>query len=155
MMTHRRTVLICALLSALVFLLQSPDLIAQSAPEVLERINQLPSKERTDKLIEGSRREGRIMWYSTTQVDQAGSLIGAFQKKYSFIEVKYYRSNSERLVERILQESRAGKLEADVIALPLPEATVVQQKGILIRYHSPESKAFPDFARNPSGYWTS
>lgn len=154
-MTHRRTVLISALLSALVFLLQSPNLIAQSAPEILERINQLPSKERTDKLIEGARREGRVMWYSTTQVDQAGSLIGAFQKKYSFIEVQYYRSNSERLLQRILQESRAGKLEADVIALPLPEASVAQQKGIFVRYHSPESKAFPDFARNPTGHWTS
>ena len=155
MLSQRMRILICVQLSALIGLLQSPSLFAESAQDALERVNQMPAKERTDKLAEGARKEGGIIWYSTTQVDQARALIEAFNRKYSFVEVKYYRSNSERLLERILQESRAGKLQADAIALPLPEATVVQQKGIFAKYHSAESKAFPDFARQPDGYWTS
>ena len=155
MITHGMRILICAHFSALIVFLHSPSLFAQSAQDVLEQISQLPSKERTDKFVEGARREGVITWYSTTQVEQARSLIDRFSKKYSFVEVKYYRSNSERLLERILQESRAGKLQADVVALPLPEATIVQQKGIFARYHSAETKAFPDFARQTDGYWTS
>ena len=156
MMTHRLSCLICAHFSALIFFLYSPpSLVAQSGQDILGRINQLPSKERTDRLVEGARRERGIVWYSTTQIDQARSLIDRFSKKYSFVEAQYYRANSERLLERILLESRAGKLQADVIALPLPEATILQQKGILARYPSAESKAFPDFARQPDGYWTS
>ena len=111
MMTHRLSCLICAHFSALIFFLYSPpSLFAQSGQDILGRINQLPSKERTDRLVEGARRERGIVWYSTTQIDQARSLIDRFSKKYSFVEAQYYRANSERLLERILLESRAGKL---------------------------------------------
>lgn len=140
--------------SVLVFFLESSSLFGQSSQEILDQINKLSSKERADKLIEGSRKEGRVMWYSTTQVDQARLLFEAFENKYPFIEVKYYRANSERLLERILQEARARKLEADVIAVPLPEASMAQQKSIFLSYRSPESKAYPDFATNPNGLWT-
>src|SRR5437764_15478564 len=52
--------------------------------------------DRTEKLIEGARKEGQVTYYSAMIVNQAlRPLTAAFQKKYPFITMSYWRADSE------------------------------------------------------------
>jgi len=126
---------------------------AQSAEEILAQLNRLAPQERTRRLIEGARKEAQMLWYTTTNVDQAMVILKAFQSKYPFIQTKHYRAGNEKLGERLLQEARARRSDADVVAIGIPEGPALKDRGIFLKYSSPEANAYADFARDPDGYW--
>src|SRR5262245_47323503 len=57
---------------------------AQSTP-ALRPYDGLKGKEREQKLMEGAKKEGKVVVYSFTAVDQLKPLLDEFQKKYTFI----------------------------------------------------------------------
>lgn len=126
---------------------------AQSAQEILAQVGRLAPQERTRRLIEGARKEGQMVWYTTTNIDQGAKILKTYQAKYPFIQDKQYRAGNEKLGQRIIQEARAGKLEADVIAIGIPEGPILKNRDIFLKYYSPEANAYPDYARDPDGYW--
>jgi iron(III) transport system substrate-binding protein len=93
------------------------------------------------------------VWYTTTNIDQGAKILKTYQAKYPFIQDKQYRAGNEKLGQRIIQEARAGRLEADVIAIGIPEGPILKSRNIFLKYSSPEANAYPDYARNPDGYW--
>ena len=67
-------------------------------------------------LIHAARKEGRVVWYTTQIVNQlARPAAEAFEKKYG-VRVDYIRADSNEVALRILNEGRAGKVQADVFA---------------------------------------
>ncbi len=72
----------------IVFLSDSPGLTQSS--NILKKYDGL-GKEREQKLIEGAKKEGKVVVYSFTAVDQLKPLLDEFQKKYPFITPEHYR----------------------------------------------------------------
>ena len=81
---------LCAV--AIILFFDSPAL-AQSS-NVLKKYDGLRGKEREQQLIEGAKKEGKVVIYSFTAVDQLKPLLDEFQKKYPFIAAEHYRANA-------------------------------------------------------------
>ena len=103
------------------------------------------------KLIEGAKKEGKLIWYASTNVTESKPLLDDFEKQYPFIKGELFRASGEVILNRIIGETRAGKWNFDVVMVG--EFDVLMGAKLLAPYKSPESKNFiADFV-NPNGYW--
>ena len=106
------------------------------------------------KLVEGAKKEGAVMWYTSMNIEDAKKMVDAFSKKYPFLRVDFFRANSAKLLNRVLTETRAGRYLFDVLALSGFETHQVVKSGLLQPYVSPESKVYPEMFKDPNGFWT-
>ena len=127
---------------------------AQSAASLLKQYEGLKGKEREQKLIEGARKEGKVVVYSFTAVDQLMPLLEEFQKKYPFIKAEHYRANATGVFNKFATESRAGQTLADVIDISAGEAHTLLQMGLIDPYLSPSREGIPKDFMDEKGYWT-
>jgi len=103
-------------------------------------VARLQGEARTKALVEGARREGEVMVYHSTQTEDLKPVFDAFTKKYG-VKVRDWRSSSENVVQRIVNETRAGKREVDFIENNAPEMEALTREKMLLRVDSPY---FPD-----------
>jgi iron(III) transport system substrate-binding protein len=66
-------------------------------------------------LVAAATKEGKVVWYSATDVKVAEGLAKAFETKYPGIKVQVERSGAERIFQRINQEYGSKIYTADVI----------------------------------------
>src|SRR5512146_222642 len=59
----------------------------------------------TPQLVAAAQKEGKVVWYSATDVQVAEKLARAFEAKYPGIKVQVERSGAERIFQRINQEA--------------------------------------------------
>jgi iron(III) transport system substrate-binding protein len=71
--------------------------------------------EATPQLVAAARKEGKVVWYSATDVAVAERLARAFEARYPGIKVQVERAGAERLFQRINQEYGSKIYTADVI----------------------------------------
>ncbi len=108
-----------------------------------------------ERLIEGAKKEGKVVFYGSMSTSESIVLIRAFEKKYPFLKVNHYRAGSDTLLEKILIETRSGVYNADVYNLRSFTAHVMMEKGLFGQYVSPQSKAIPAGFKDPGGRWAS
>ncbi len=96
-------------------------LIGAAAPALAQNNNRLPEiagyegPDREKRLVEGAKKEGELMFYSSIPVEDIAVLTAAFDKKYG-VKVKVWRADSEGILQRIVNESKARRYEVDVMA---------------------------------------
>jgi len=127
---------------------------AQTREATLATLSKLQGSERQTRLIEGARKESGLVWYSSTTAEDALALIKKFHEQHPAIQVQHFRSASEKLLERILAESRAGSFKADIVTLPELELSLMIKRKLLLRYDSPGRQLYPPETKDPGGYWT-
>jgi len=98
--------------------------------------------------------ESEVMWYTTMALDDSSVLVAKFKERFPAVNVKLFRANNSKLLERLLTESRAKTAIADVISAGGLPIGVLKDRGLLTKYVSPEAAAFPAGAKDPDGYWT-
>ena len=104
------------------------------------------------KLIEGAKKEGKLVWYTSTSVTESQPLLNDFEKFYPFLKGEIVRASGEKTLNRVMTESRAGRWDFDVVTIS--EVDALMDARLLAPYKSPEAKNFiPDF-KDPDGYWT-
>jgi iron(III) transport system substrate-binding protein len=109
--------------------------------------------DREKMLIEGARKEGRFVMYSSLVVNQMlRPLTEAFKKKYPFLEVKYWRGSSGKTFRKVTAEMRAKALVADVIEGSGITGRIIKAK-IAQPFYSPELAAYPKEYRDPNRIW--
>jgi iron(III) transport system substrate-binding protein len=97
--------------------------------------------------ITAAEREGKLVIYSTTDIDIASELIDDFQSLYPKIEVEYQDLNSGDLYNRFLSDVLSSPTSADVVwssAMDLQFSLVDQ--GYAQAYRSPEIAGLPQWA---------
>ena len=97
--------------------------------------------------------EPEVMWYTTMALDDSSVLVEKFKSKHPAIDVKLFRANNSKILERVLAESRAKSAIADVVSAGGLPIGVLKERGALAKYISPESRAFPSGARDADGFW--
>src|SRR5438105_14604335 len=65
--------------------------------------------------IEGANKEGEVILYASMNLEETNTMIARFEQKYPFVKVKVNRTDSEKLLTKILIEARAKKSFADAI----------------------------------------
>ena len=89
-----------------------------------------PAPTATQKLLEGAKKEGALTIYTSAQSDDMGALVPAFEKKYG-IKVSVWRSSSEKVLQRAVQEARANRNTMDIAETNGPELESLHREKIL------------------------
>jgi len=108
--------------------------------------------DRLQKLIEGAKREGELTIYTSAQTTDLGPVIEAFEKKYG-VKASIWRAGSEAVLNRALQEARAGRHTVDVVETNGPELESMSREQILQKIKSPQHADLIAPAIRPHGEW--
>lgn len=127
---------------AFVFLFAVEIAQAASKPLGLAELALYRSPDRTQLLIQGAKREGQLTFYNSLTSLAAGAQ--AFEKKYPFIKVSIWRSDSTMLIKRVTEEHASGRLLADVVETSGGAMAVLHKTGVFQEYYSPEMGAYTD-----------
>jgi iron(III) transport system substrate-binding protein len=112
-----------------------------------------PAWSQSPTLVEDAKKEGKLTWYTSMSIEDSKQMLEAFEKKYPGIKTELYRASSEKLLNKILTEARAGKHLYDVVAVNGFEANILQNKGLLAKFLPPEAATAKGFFRDPEGHW--
>lgn len=111
------------------------------------------SAQTREELIEGAKKEGRVVWYGSLSLEDLRKLANAFEKKYPFIKVETFRASGEKVANKIMTEVRAGRHLYDVVATGAFEIWPLYKRNLLGKYISPESKAYGAKFKAADGSW--
>ncbi len=92
--------------------------------------------DREARLLEGARKEGEVVLYTSLTTEDMAALNGAFEKRYG-LKVRMWRASADKVLQRALAEGRAGRAGADVLeanALPLES---MHREALLLAVRSP------------------
>ena len=129
-----------------------PPALAAATPA--EDVFAYAAPDRQQKLEEGAKKEGKILWYTTMILDQrARPLAAAFRKKYPFIDVAVVQLDTGPLVQRSVSEFNARKLDLDVVEGNLPVALALKDVGALAKFRSPQMAGLAPAVIDPEGYF--
>ena len=106
-----------------------------------------------EAIIEGAKKEGGLVFYTSMTADQAQKVLDAFKTKYPFVQSKILRAVGERLLTKIMTEVQAGRYEFDVVQSAESQAYFLKKKNLLLKYVSPEVKNIRKLFFDPDGYW--
>lgn len=101
--------------------------------------------DRDKRIIEGAKKEGQVVVYTSLNVKDSGPLTDAFEKKYG-IKVQLWRAGSEKVLQRAVTESRAGRHAFDIIETNGPEMEAAYREKLLEEFHSPYFSDLPPAA---------
>jgi hypothetical protein len=93
-----------------------------------------------DNVIEGAKKEGKLVVYTSMTADQAQKILDAFKAKYSFIQTSMFRAVGERLLTKIMTETQAGKYEFDAVQSAESQAYFLKKKNLLLNMFLQRSK---------------
>lgn len=108
--------------------------------------------DRTQRLIEGAKKEGVLSLYASAPPDDLAALTNAFSKKYD-VKVRLWRSSSENVLQRAVAEARAGRFEADVFETNGTEMEFLQREKVLQEVKSPLTADIAPAAVLPHREW--
>jgi iron(III) transport system substrate-binding protein len=104
-------------------------------------------------LTEAAKKDREVVFYTTTNLEEAGAMSRHFKANYPFLEVNINRAEGERIITKVLQETRAQKSFADVIQTPAFYLHALQKRGILGEYAPADDRFYPRSFKSEK-YWT-
>jgi iron(III) transport system substrate-binding protein len=107
--------------------------------QTLQRLATYEGTDRQRLLMEGARKEGPLLFYTTFPTEYADQLIEPFKNKYG-VKVDVWRARSEIVLRRVTTEARAGSSNVDVITVFSPAAEALRRENLLQEIRSPYHK---------------
>ncbi len=101
-------------------------------------------------VLEGAKKEGSVVWYGTINLTDGRKVVDAFEKKYPFLKVNFYRAGSQPLLNRLTAEYRSGRYLADVTETNIVESYFFQKKGYFQPYHCRRQSSSRRSSRTPT-----
>ncbi|MFT0532555.1 ABC transporter substrate-binding protein [Castellaniella hirudinis] len=126
-----RTILYTAILSAMM----AGTALAQTAPDGYPADYQ--------QIIDGAKKEGKVIIYSTTDTKAANPVIQDFEKAYPGVKVEYNDMNSTELYSRYLSEQASGSNSGDVVWSSAMDSAMKLATSYAASYPSVEIPALP------------
>ena len=96
-----------------------------------------------DDLIDAAKKEREVVFYTTTNLEEASAMSARFKGRYPFLEVNITRAEGERLTTKVLQETRAKKSLVDVMQTPAFYLDALKKRGILGQYAPSDDRFYP------------
>lgn len=106
------------------------------------------------ELLNQARKEGEVILYTTMTVGDFEHFNKAAKEKYPFLSIRHVYLSSARQTARVMQEFRAGRVQADVLGNSAEPLLYLKQQGVLAPYKSPETVNLLKGAWDPEGYWS-
>jgi len=104
--------------------------------------------------LEKALKEGEVVWYTPTAIEDSQKMIQAFERKHPGIKVRLFRNRETSLLPRIISEKQAGRPIVDVTSLRGIGYYQLWKRNLIQPYISPESAAYPKGFKDSKGFWT-
>ncbi|WP_407179376.1 ABC transporter substrate-binding protein [Bradyrhizobium sp. STM 3562] len=118
--------------------------------------NAPPPEAVTPALIDAAKKEGQVVYYTSTDLPVAEKVAKAFEAKYSGISVRVERTGAERVFQRIGQEYSSNIHAVDVVnSSDAAHFIVWKRDGILLPYVPEDVARFPAEHRDVDGQYAS
>jgi len=101
-------------------------------------------------LVGAAKREGRVVVYGSMESDIFEVIQKIFEGRHG-IPVDYFRAASNRVMDRVLTESRAGRPLYDVVLTNRSPMLILKGEGLFGRYVSPSYETYPAATRDRDG----
>ena len=123
------------------------------APMSAEKLALYRGADREQILLEGARKEGKVVFYSGMIANQAlRPLMEGFSKKYPFVKAQYVRIGPSEMLQKVSAESNANQFAVDVFENVGVE-TASRAANLNMPFWSPEIAAYPEQFRKEPTYW--
>lgn len=122
---------ICCLIFSVSFLFIFLWFVAWSEAQQAPRSGR---EQELNKLIEGAKAEGKVIWQDGLKPEESKPMIEAFQKKYPFLKVEHTRILGTASRERMLREMLAGIVNVDVFDIGGEQVPEYKKAGLLEKY---------------------
>ncbi|MBI2201714.1 MAG: extracellular solute-binding protein, partial [Armatimonadetes bacterium] len=110
----------------------------------------IPSAHGQSDLVGAAKREGSVVVYGSMESDIFEVIRKIFEGKYG-IKVDYFRAASNRVMDRVLTESRAGKPLYDIVLTNRSPMLILKGEGVFARYISPSYESYPAATHDRDG----
>lgn len=125
---------------------------AQAGRNVMAELAGYTGADRTQRLVDGAKKEGALAIYTSAQTDDMGALVAGFEKKYG-IKATMWRAGSEKVLQRAVTEARGNRHAVDIIETNGPELESMSREKILQAIKSPYLSELIPQALRPHGEW--
>lgn len=116
---------------------------APDAETILRGLESVPQPEREKALIEGAKKEGSVVWYTTDGPTPTQDVLKAFSQKYPFVKPGFIRAKSQDVLERITNEARAGRNLFDIAKTSTETFGMYPVADVFAAYNSPAKAGIP------------
>src|SRR5688572_279243 len=116
-----------------------------------------PPETVTPALINAAKKEGKVIYYTSTDLPVAEKLAKAFEAKYPDIAVRVERTGAERLFQRIGQEYSSNIRAVELVNSSDAAHFIVWKRDGVLAPYMPEdvAKHYPAEHRDPDGQFAS
>ncbi|MDQ6620513.1 MAG: ABC transporter substrate-binding protein [Pseudomonadota bacterium] len=99
-------------------------------------------------ILDGAKKEGKVVVYSTTDAKLVTPLIKDFEAAFPGVKVEYGDMNSTEVYNRFVSESAANAASADAVwSSSMDLQLKLAADGLAMVYRSPEAGALPAWAK--------
>jgi iron(III) transport system substrate-binding protein len=107
-----------------------------------------------DARIEAAKKEGKVVWYTSLALPTAEKIGKLFEAAYPGIKVEVQRTGSQRILQRVMQETQANLKLVDVIhTSDAGHFVLLKTKKLLMKYSPAGIDAFPAGFKDKDGYY--
>jgi iron(III) transport system substrate-binding protein len=100
-----------------------------------------------DVNVEAAKKDEVVVVYGAVPPPTMAAVNTPFEKKYG-IRVEYWRASTTQILERVLNEMRAGRPHVDVIEGNIGTQLILEKEGFLSRFFPPSTAQFPQHLLN-------
>lgn len=143
---------ISALLGAMLAVMSITMGSARAQSVDVAALANLTGPEREQRLAAGALKEGEVTLYTSLTVDELQNLASAFEKKYG-VKLRFWRASSEKIIQRIVTEARAGRFDFDIVETNGPELEALYREKMLAPASSPHDADLLPIALRPHKAW--
>lgn len=141
----RRTLILCAAYASFA---------SAQSPEKNATVYLYEGADRSQRLADRARNEGALVVYTSLATSESVPLTQTFEKKYG-VKVQLWRSLSDQVVQRTLNEAKARRHNVDVIETNAPELEALARERVTARFFSPHVADIPSWGVPAHRMWIS
>lgn len=117
-----------------------------AAEKFFKKYNSMSDDERRDALVKAAQEEGEFNLYTSMTAEVADAVTEAFSDEFD-VDVNLYRASSETVLQRVLQEQKAGYHGSDAIESNATEMFALEKEGYLADYSGTRRDEVQDAGR--------
>ena len=107
-----------------------------------------------DARVEAAKKEGKVVWYTSLALPTAEKIGKLFEAAYPGIKVEVQRTGSQRILQRVMQETHANLKIVDVIhTSDAGHFVLLKEKKLLMKYSPAGIDVFPASFKDKDGYY--
>jgi len=108
-------------------------------PAAAQDLNDYAGPDRMERIVAAAKKEGTVTFYTTIAEKDLPSVLKPFEQKYG-IKVSVWRAGTDKVLQRAIQEARAGRNDMDLVHFGSPEMEALAREKVLAPVASPVHK---------------